>query len=182
MPSIISATLFANLLESRAYGILRPAALGVQRQRLALRGLRGRWRQNASRCTSGRRHGALRGLPRAPLHEATLRVKYKDKSIADVLDLPIAEARELFANHNGLRQVLIRCWMSAWDIWRSGSRHRRCQAAKHSASSCRANSVAATPAHTLYLLDEPTTGLHFDDIRRLLSVLSPGHGRHRAGH
>ena len=61
--------------------------------------------------------------------------------------------------------------MSAWDIWRSGSRHRRCQAAKYSVKLSRASSGRRDTAHAVSAGrtdDRPCT----DDIRRLLSVLS----------
>ena len=105
-------------------------------------------------------------------NDATLRVKYKGKSIADVLELPIADARELFANHNSLRSVLDTLLEVGLGYLALGQpaptlSGGEAQRVKLSRELCRRDT-----GHTLYLLDEPTTGLHFDDIRRLLTVLS----------
>ena len=54
----------------------------------------------------------------------------------------------------------------------SGSPHRRCRAARRSGSSWRRELAKRSTGHTIYILDEPTTGLHFEDIRKLLTVLS----------
>ena len=57
------------------------------------------------------------------------------------------------------------------DIFDSGSQLRHCLAAKRNVKL--ASELAKRPTgHTIYILDEPTTGLHFEDIRRLLAVLS----------
>ena len=163
--------LFANLPESRAYGY-KPGRFSFN--------------VKGGRCEACEGDG----VKRVEMHfladvmvpcevcrgrrynEATLRVKYKDKSIADVLDLPIAEARELFANHNGLRQVLDTLLDVGLGYLALGQpaptlSGGEAQRVKLSRELCRRDT-----GHTLYLLDEPTTGLHFDDIRRLLSVLS----------
>lgn len=104
-------------------------------------------------------------------NEATLRVKYRGKSIADVLDTPIGEAAELFNAHPGLRPILdtlcdvglgyVALGQPAPTL--SGGEAQR---VKLSRELCRRDT-----GRTLYLLDEPTTGLHFDDIKRLLGVL-----------
>ena len=104
-------------------------------------------------------------------NEATLRVRYRGKSIADVLDMPIGEARELFSAHPALRPILetlcdvglgyVALGQPAPTL--SGGEAQR---VKLSRELCRKDT-----GRTLYLLDEPTTGLHFDDIKRLLGVL-----------
>ena len=53
----------------------------------------------------------------------------------------------------------------------SASRRRRCPAARRSGSSCRKELARRATGRTLYILDEPTTGLHFEDVRKLLEVL-----------
>ena len=104
-------------------------------------------------------------------NEATLRVKYKGKSIAEVLETPVAEALELFAHVPALKQIL-----QTLDEVGLGYLHLgqpapqlsggEAQRVKLSRELCRKDT-----GNTLYLLDEPTTGLHFDDTKRLLAVL-----------
>ena len=101
----------------------------------------------------------------------TLEVKYKDKSIADVLNMTVEEAVTYFAAHPSIREKLqclsevglsyIHLGQSATTL--SGGEAQRIKLAKEL-------SKRAT-GKTLYILDEPTTGLHSDDIRKLLGVL-----------
>jgi len=102
----------------------------------------------------------------------TLEVLYKGKSIADVLAMAVGEALEFLASVPPIRHKLetlrdvgldyIHLGQSATTL--SGGEAQRIKLAKEL-------SRRAT-GRTLYILDEPTTGLHFDDIRRLLYVLS----------
>ncbi len=104
-------------------------------------------------------------------NEATLSVRYKQLSIADVLDLTVAEAVELFGNHPNIRRILetlmevglgyIRLGQSSPTL--SGGEAQRVKLSRELAK--------RSTGRTFYILDEPTTGLHFDDIRRLLLVL-----------
>lgn len=104
-------------------------------------------------------------------NEATLEVKYKDHSIADVLDLSVSEASELFANHPKIMKVLqtltdvglsyVKLGQPATTL--SGGEAQRIKLAKELAR--------ADTGRTLYILDEPTTGLHFADIKMLLAVI-----------
>jgi len=102
----------------------------------------------------------------------TLEAQYKGKSIADVLDMTVGQALDFLGNVPAIRQKLetlrdvgldyIHLGQSATTL--SGGEAQRIKLAKEL-------SRRAT-GRTLYILDEPTTGLHFDDIKRLLSVLS----------
>jgi excinuclease ABC subunit A len=102
----------------------------------------------------------------------TLEVRYKGKNIAEILDMTVGEALEFLSTVPAIRQKLetlrdvgldyIHLGQSATTL--SGGEAQRIKLAKEL-------SRRAT-GRTLYILDEPTTGLHFDDIKRLLSVLS----------
>lgn len=104
-------------------------------------------------------------------NDATLEVKYKGKSIADVLEMTIEEALDLFASIPKIKNTLgylfdvglgyLQLGQSATTL--SGGEAQRI---KLSAELCKHSS-----GKTLYLLDEPTTGLHFADIAKLISVL-----------
>ena len=101
----------------------------------------------------------------------TLAVEYKGKSIADVLGMDVQEALDFFANHPTIARMLqtlhdvgldyVRLGQSATTL--SGGEAQRVKLAKEL-------SRVAT-GRTVYILDEPTTGLHFADIQRLLDVL-----------
>jgi excinuclease ABC subunit A len=101
----------------------------------------------------------------------TLEVKYKDKSIADVLDMTVEEAAVFFAAVPSIRdkmETLNRVGLSYIKVGQSattlsGGEAQRVKLAKEL-------SRRAT-GKTLYILDEPTTGLHFEDVRKLLEVL-----------
>jgi excinuclease ABC subunit A len=101
----------------------------------------------------------------------TLEVKFRDKSIADVLDMTVDEAMGFFKAvpkiHDRL-SILSRVGLGCIKLGQqattlSGGEAQRIKLAKE---------LAKRPTgRTLYILDEPTTGLHFDDIRKLLEVL-----------
>ena len=101
----------------------------------------------------------------------TLAVKYKGKNINDVLEMPISEAYEFFSNIPSIAQKLkalvdvglgyVRLGQSAVTL--SGGESQRMKLAAELAKKGTGN--------TLYILDEPTTGLHFDDIKVLMDVL-----------
>ncbi len=102
----------------------------------------------------------------------TLDIAFKGKNIAEVLDMPIAEAVGFFANQPAIGRHMqtlldvglgyVRLGQSAPTL--SGGEAQRVKLASELAK--------RSTGHTIYLLDEPTTGLHFDDVRRLLTVLS----------
>ncbi|MEO1242345.1 MAG: excinuclease ABC subunit UvrA [Pseudomonadota bacterium] len=107
----------------------------------------------------------------ARYNRETLEVKFKDKSIADVLDMTVEEGAEFFKAVPSIRdklQTLNRVGLSYIHIGQqattlSGGEAQRVKLSKEL-------SKRAT-GRTLYILDEPTTGLHFEDVRRLMEVI-----------
>jgi len=102
----------------------------------------------------------------------TLAVEYRGKNIAQVLDMSIDECRELFANHSELARILqtlsevglgyLKLGQSAPTM--SGGEAQRVKLSRELGK--------RQTGKTLYVLDEPTTGLHFEDVRNLLGVLT----------
>ena len=102
----------------------------------------------------------------------TLAVKFHGKSIADVLAMSVDAALELFASvPQDPADLADARTTSGWATSRWASPRRRSPAARPSASSWPPSWPGPTPGKTLYILDEPTTGLHFDDVRKLLDVV-----------
>jgi excinuclease ABC subunit A len=101
----------------------------------------------------------------------TLQIRYKGKNIAKVLDMDVEEALEFFANVPKVKRILetladvglgyIKLGQSATTL--SGGEAQRVKLAKELAR--------VSTGDTVYILDEPTTGLHFADIQKLLDVL-----------
>ncbi|MCP4720347.1 MAG: excinuclease ABC subunit UvrA, partial [Desulfobacteraceae bacterium] len=104
-------------------------------------------------------------------NRSTLEITYKDHSIADVLDLSVVQARQLFESHPKIAHILdtlmdvglsyIKLGQAATTL--SGGEAQRIKLARELAK--------RGTGETLYILDEPTTGLHFQDVRMLLTVL-----------
>ncbi|MFG1500421.1 excinuclease ABC subunit UvrA [Halobacteriovorax sp. XZX-3] len=102
----------------------------------------------------------------------TLSVLYKGKSIADILEMTIEEGYEFFKNHRRLGKILktmndvglgyMTLGQPATTL--SGGEAQRLKLARELAKS--------TKGHTLYVLDEPTTGLHFEDIKVLMKAIN----------
>jgi excinuclease ABC subunit A len=102
----------------------------------------------------------------------TLEIQFKGKNIAEVLNMPVTEALDFFSNQPSIARHMqtlvdvglgyVRLGQSAPTL--SGGEAQRVKLASELAK--------RSTGHTMYLLDEPTTGLHFEDVRRLLTVLS----------
>ncbi|MEA3221576.1 MAG: excinuclease ABC subunit UvrA [Thermodesulfobacteriota bacterium] len=104
-------------------------------------------------------------------NDETLEVRYKGKSIADVLDMTVSQAYGLFESIPRIRrklQTLIDVGMDYIKLGQSATTLSGGEAQRTKLS--RELSKRAT-GRTVYILDEPTTGLHFDDINKLLKVL-----------
>ena len=101
----------------------------------------------------------------------TLEVKYNNKSIADILDMTVEEGYRFFEKIPNIKQKLqtlmevglhyIKIGQSATTL--SGGEAQRIKLSKELSK--------RSTGKTLYILDEPTTGLHFDDVKKLLSIL-----------
>ncbi|EAK9857319.1 excinuclease ABC subunit UvrA [Campylobacter lari] len=104
-------------------------------------------------------------------NDATLEIKYKGKSIADVLNMSIIEASEFFTSVPKIKQkldTLVKVGLDYLTLGQnattlSGGEAQRIKLAKELSRS--------DTGKTLYILDEPTTGLHFEDVNKLILVL-----------
>ena len=101
----------------------------------------------------------------------TLAVQYKGKSIADILQMRISEALELFNNIPKLRNILQTLDDVGLGYMQLGQPAPTMSGGEAQRVKLAAELSRASTGKTLYLLDEPTTGLHFDDVSKLLNVL-----------
>ncbi len=107
----------------------------------------------------------------ARYNRETLEIKFKGKSIADVLDMTVEEAQDFFRAVPSIREkmdALMRVGLGYIKVGQqattlSGGEAQRVKLSKELAK--------RSTGRTLYILDEPTTGLHFEDVRKLLEVL-----------
>ena len=151
---------------------LRARTLQLQHRRRPLHHLPGHGLPPGRDAVHGRHRGALRGLPRQPLQRlGTLEIRYKGLNIAQVLDLTVDDALAFFGD---LAAVGERLWflkkvglgyltLGQPATTLSGGESQRLKVARELASPSGQNN--------LYLLDEPTTGLHAEDVRALVKVL-----------
>jgi excinuclease ABC subunit A len=105
-------------------------------------------------------------------NDATLRVRYKGKNVAEILDMSVREAMAHFEVHRDIKRILqtledvglsyIKLGQPSTTL--SGGEAQRIKLSRELAK--------VATGRTLYILDEPTTGLHFEDIRKLLVVLN----------
>ncbi len=104
-------------------------------------------------------------------NEATLEVRFKGKSIADVLDLTVAEAAEHFAAHPKVLAPLKLLCEVGLDYLKLGQPSPTLSGGEAQRIKLARELARRATGKTFYILDEPTTGLHFDDVRKLLGVL-----------
>ena len=107
----------------------------------------------------------------ARYNRETLEIRFKGKSIADVLDMTVEDAQEFFRAVPSIREkmdALMRVGLGYIKVGQqattlSGGEAQRVKLSKELSK--------RSTGRTLYILDEPTTGLHFEDVRKLLEVL-----------
>jgi excinuclease ABC subunit A len=101
----------------------------------------------------------------------TLEVRYKGKTIADVLNLTVAEALDFFSAVPHVQQKLRMLFDVGLDYLTLGQPAHTLAGGESQRMKLAKELARKGTSRTFYILDEPTTGLHFEDIRRLLDVL-----------
>ncbi|MCR5660816.1 MAG: excinuclease ABC subunit UvrA [bacterium] len=101
----------------------------------------------------------------------TLEVRFKGKNIAEVLDMTVAEAVEFFENQPRICNKLQTLYDVGLGYIRLGQAATTLSGGEAQRVKLATELSRRATAKTLYILDEPTTGLHFDDVARLMSVL-----------
>jgi excinuclease ABC subunit A len=163
--------LFAATPEAKMRGYLQGSVL-VQRQGWPLRGVQG----------DGTIKIEMNFLPDvyvpcevchgARYNRETLEVHYKGKNIAEVLDMPIEEAADFFASQPADRTAHEDLCEVGLGIRAVGQPATTLSGGEAQRVKLSSELQKRSTGRTIYVLDEPTTGLHFEDIRKLLHVLS----------
>ena len=105
-------------------------------------------------------------------NKETLEVTYKEKTIADILDTSIEEAFELFKNIPYIRRKLETLSRVGLDYIKLGQSSTTLSGGEAQRIKLTRELSKRSTGRTIYLLDEPTTGLHFHDVKKLISVLN----------
>ena len=108
----------------------------------------------------------------ARFNAETLEVKYKGKNISDVLNMPVDEALEFFANVPAIKrilQVLSDVGLGYIELGQSANTFSGGEAQRVKLAYELARPLGK--AANIYIMDEPTTGLHFDDVKKLIDVI-----------
>ncbi|KQS63582.1 excinuclease ABC subunit UvrA [Modestobacter sp. Leaf380] len=107
----------------------------------------------------------------ARFNRETLEVRYKGKTVAEVLDMPIEEAAEFFAPINSIARYLTTLTEVGLGYVRLGQPATTLSGGEAQRVKLASELQKRSNGRTIYVLDEPTTGLHFEDIRKLLLVI-----------
>ena len=105
-------------------------------------------------------------------NDETLEVKYKGKSIADVLGMSVEEAFDLFQNIPFIKRKLETLSQVGLDYIKLGQSSTTLSGGEAQRIKLTRELSKKSTGRTIYLLDEPTTGLHFHDVRKLIDVLN----------
>ncbi len=104
-------------------------------------------------------------------NEATLEVKYKGNSISEVLEMTVEEALELFSNIPRIKNILLTLYGVGLGYIQLGQAATTLSGGEAQRVKLSSELSKRATSQTLYILDEPTTGLHFADVDKLLAVL-----------
>ena len=107
----------------------------------------------------------------ARYNRETLAIKYKGKSIADVLDMTVEDGVEFFAAIPAIRDKLVTSERVGLGYIKIGQQATQLSGGEAQRVKLSKELSKRATGRTLYILDEPTTGLHFEDVRKLLDVL-----------
>jgi excinuclease ABC subunit A len=105
-------------------------------------------------------------------NEATLRVRFKGKNIAEVLEMSVREALEHFSVHKEIARILTTLADVGLSYMKLGQSSTTLSGGEAQRIKLSRELAKISTGRTLYILDEPTTGLHFDDVKKLLGVLN----------
>ena len=101
----------------------------------------------------------------------TLDITYKDRSIADVLDMTVEEALDFFENVPSIRNKIQTLYDVGLGYVKLGQPSTELSGGEAQRIKLAAELSRKSTGRTLYILDEPTTGLHFDDVKKLVTIL-----------
>ncbi len=107
----------------------------------------------------------------ARYNRETLQVTYKGKTVADILDMPVEEALHFFENIQPIRRKLQTLYDVGLGYVKLGQPATTLSGGEAQRVKLASELQKRSTGRTFYILDEPTTGLHFDDVRQLLDVL-----------
>ena len=107
-----------------------------------------------------------------PYNSETLSILYKGKSIADVLEMTVAEGLDFFANLPGIKRKLQTIYEVGLGYIQLGQSSTSLSGGEAQRVKLASELSKKGTGRTLYILDEPTTGLHFADVQKLLDVLN----------
>ena len=105
-------------------------------------------------------------------NKETLEIKYKGKNIFDVLDMTVEEALTFFENHSNIKRKIQTLYQVGLGYIKLGQSSTTLSGGESQRIKLTKELAKRSTGKTLYLLDEPTTGLHFHDIKKLLNVIN----------